>query len=282
MKGTAVSHGAATIVNAIATGKGAAFGISLETRAEVELDTSGRIKVLLEGNEKEDDTLAKLCVRGVLDRFAPEEGFGARVHTSSQIPISRGLKSSSAAANAVLMATINALGQESDPLDLVRIGTKAAIEAGVSVTGAFDDACASMLGGLVVTDNRSEELLKRSVMPEGLKVLIHIPSRQIRKQGLPLDRIKVMSPLIDIAMQKVLVGKWREAMVLNSLSYSAALDLDPKMTVEGLMQGAETAGLSGTGPATVIVVKERRAEAIKDALGGKDILLADVFNGEER
>jgi len=281
MKGVAVAHGAATVVNAIATGRGAAFGISLETIAEVELNASGRIKVALEGNEGEDDTLARLCVRGVLDRFAANEGYGAKVRTTSQIPVSRGLKSSSAAANAVVLATLQALDQETDRLDLIRIGTKAAIEAGVSVTGAFDDACASMLGGLVVTDNRSEQLVKRTPMSDGLKVLIHVPARQIRKQGLPLDRMKVMSPQVDIAMQKVLVGKWQEAMVLNSLCYSAALGLDPKMTVEGLMQGAVAAGLSGTGPATVIVVKERRAEAVRDALGGRDILFADVYNGEE-
>ena len=36
-KATAIAHGAATIVNAIALGKGAAFGVDLWTKAEVEL-----------------------------------------------------------------------------------------------------------------------------------------------------------------------------------------------------------------------------------------------------
>ena len=40
----AVSHGAITIVNAMATGKGAALGIRLLTKAKVELtDEAGRI-----------------------------------------------------------------------------------------------------------------------------------------------------------------------------------------------------------------------------------------------
>ena len=34
---TAIAHGAATIVNAMALGKGAAFGVDLYTKAQVEL-----------------------------------------------------------------------------------------------------------------------------------------------------------------------------------------------------------------------------------------------------
>ena len=37
-KAVAVAHGAATIVNAIALGKGAAFGVDLWTKAEVKLN----------------------------------------------------------------------------------------------------------------------------------------------------------------------------------------------------------------------------------------------------
>ncbi len=36
-KAAAVAHGAATIVNAIALGRGAAFGVDLWTKAEVKL-----------------------------------------------------------------------------------------------------------------------------------------------------------------------------------------------------------------------------------------------------
>jgi shikimate kinase len=43
LKGHGLSHGAATIVNAIATGKGAAFGVDLRTEAWVELNDSGNV-----------------------------------------------------------------------------------------------------------------------------------------------------------------------------------------------------------------------------------------------
>ncbi|MGD1061159.1 MAG: shikimate kinase [Methanomassiliicoccales archaeon] len=281
MKGEAIVHGAGTVINAIATGKGAAFGIDLETRAEVELDGSGKIKVEMEGFKDEDDSLASLCARAVIDAYAPGEGYGAKVTTSSNIPVSRGLKSSSAAANAVVLATLDALDEQLDEVEAVRLGVKCAITAGVSVTGAFDDACASMLGGLVITDNKSNVIVKREVMPEDLVALIHVPAKQIRKRGLPLERMRGLANIIDVAYQKALVGKWQEAMVINSLAYSAALSLDPAMTVDAMLQGAEAAGLSGTGPATVILIKERRLKAVREALGGKDFIVAYIYNGEE-
>jgi len=281
LKGVAIAHGAATIINAIATGKGAAFGIGLETKATVELNASGKVVAELHGLKDEDDLLARLCIRSVLNLYAPDQSLGAKVTTSSEIPVSRGLKSSSAAANAVIMATLQALDVEMDTVEAVRLGTRCAIEAGVSVTGAFDDACASMLGGLVVTDNHCDQIIKRMAMPEDLRVIIHVPHSQIRKSGLPLERMRLLSPIIDIAYQKVLVGKWPEAMIINSLAYSAALSLDPRMTVDAMQQGAVAAGLSGTGPATAILVKERRVKAVVEALGGKDFILADIYNGEE-
>jgi len=281
VRGEARVHGAGTVINAIATGKGAAFGLGLETSAVVELNDSGKIEVRMEGLKGEDDMLAALCARTIIDAYAEGEGSGARVTTTSNIPVSKGLKSSSAAANAVVLATLNALDAEIDRMEAVRIGVKCAIEAGVSVTGAFDDACASMLGGLVITDNKTNEIIKRQAMPEELVALIHVPQRQIRKKGLPLDRMRGLAGVIDVAYQKVLVGKWQEAMLINSLAYSAALSLDPVMTVDAMLQGATAAGLSGTGPATVILVKERRLKAVREALGGKDFIVADIYNGED-
>ena len=159
MKGKATCHGGATIVNAMANGKGAAFGLSICTTAEVEIEPGNGLDVEMNGLSDESDQLVRLCIKGVLDRTTPGEDRLVRVRTTSDIPVSRGLKSSSAAANAVIMATLDALGEQMDPLEAIRIGTKAAIAAKVSVTGAFDDACASLFGGVAITDNRSETLM---------------------------------------------------------------------------------------------------------------------------
>ncbi|RLI89878.1 MAG: hypothetical protein DRO62_00665 [Candidatus Altiarchaeales archaeon] len=63
MRSIAVSYGAVTIINAIATGKGSALGIDLETKATVELNDSGRITAKIRKAPGEDTKLMKLCAR---------------------------------------------------------------------------------------------------------------------------------------------------------------------------------------------------------------------------
>ena len=107
-RGEALAYGAVTIVNALATGKGAAFGIDLWTQATVELTDNGVIETSILNEEGESTLLIEKCVRAVLNHF----GFatlGAKVRTQSNIPIAKGLKSSSVAGNAVVLATLAAL-----------------------------------------------------------------------------------------------------------------------------------------------------------------------------
>lgn len=282
MKGTGTSHGAATIVNAIASGKGVAFGIDLSTSAEVELFPGEGIDVVLEGLPGESALLAQNCVRNVLERYAPGQHLGASVVTRSEIPVSRGLKSSSAAANAIVLASLDALGIEERPEDAVRLGTRAAIEAGVSVTGAFDDACASLFGGVVFTDNRSEVVLSREPLPDYLKAVIHVPEFQIRKGSLPLERIAGLKGLVDLAFAQACGGDYYRALTLNGMCYSSALGLDQSVALRALQNGALAAGLTGTGPATVMLVVQDKVREFVGSMDGLELKVVDLYNGEER
>jgi shikimate kinase len=278
MKGEAICHGAATIVNAIALGKGAAFGIDLRTSAEVELIPDGEIEIIMEENE--NPSLAIRCFENVLSLFAPNEYLGAVIRTRSNIPISRGLKSSSAAANAIVLATLNALEVELDPLEAVKIGTKSAVEAGVSVTGAFDDATASLLGGVMVTDNEREMILKRDSLPDDIKVLLHIPDFKIRKRNLPLERIRSMAPIAKTALDLAIDGDYFWAMTLNGICFSAALGLDQELAMEAMYKGALAAGVSGTGPATAILVKEDVVDELLADLDSWELRVVELYQGD--
>jgi shikimate kinase len=278
MKGEAICHGAATIVNAIALGKGAAFGIDLRTSAEVELIPDGEIEIVMEENE--NPLLAIRCFENVLSLFAPNEYLGAVIRTRSNIPISRGLKSSSAAANAIVLATLKALEIELDPLEAVKIGTKSAVEAGVSVTGAFDDATASLLGGVVVTDNEREIILKRDSLPDDIKVLLHIPDFKIRKRNLPLERIRSMAPIAKTALDLAMDGDYFWAMTLNGICFSAALGLDQELAIEAIYKGALAAGVSGTGPATAILVKEDVVDELLADLDSWELRVVELYRGD--
>ena len=278
--GKGVSHGAATIVNAIATGKGAAFGINLRTWAEVRLNDSSQVDVTIEGFKGEPTRLVENCFRTVADKLSPGERLGAEIVTRSEIPVSRGLKSSSAAANAVIMATLDALDETIELMYAIRLGAKCAIEAGVSVTGAFDDACASWLGGAVVTDNRKNGLLKREPMDPNLKVVIHVPPFQTRKADLPRSRISAVADIAEMAFQMALGGDYLGAMKLNGLCYASALKVDQDIAFRALELGARSAGLSGTGPATAILVDSDKLEKfLSDIKSTKEFIITDIFNG---
>lgn len=280
MIGHGVSYGALSVINAISTGKGAAFGISLKTEAAVQLIEENEFTVKIDGHPAENTALARFAVEELL-RLFPDSGMsGAVIKTTSNIPISRGLKSSSSAANAIISAAAGALGVHLDPLEIGRIGAACSVKAGVSITGAFDDACACQLGGLVFTDNLKRELLLRRPMPEGLTAVIHIPQFQIRKSAFPKEKVQGMRDMISAAYDLAVEGDIFSAMYVNGRCTSEAIGITQKIADKALSCGAVAAGLSGTGPATGILVPEDRLDEFLDRLGREDILLAGIRNGE--
>ena len=279
MIGRGKSFGALTVINAISMGKGAAFGIDLKTEATVELIPEHEFLVEIDDHPTEDTKLATFSVEEML-RLYPDSGMnGAIIKTTSNIPISKGLKSSSSATNAILSATSEALGVSVDPLDIGRIGATVAIKAGVSLTGAFDDACACMFGGLVFTDNLKRELLLRRPMPDGFTAIIHIPSYQVRKTAFPKERMRAMSNLVSTAYQAAIDGDVFSAMYANGKCTCEALGITPEIAERALSCGAAAAGLSGTGPATGILVWKDDLNEFLDRFGREDILIANIRNG---
>ena len=252
-EGRAYSLGAGTVINAIATWKGAAFGIDLKTFAHVELDHSEKaVRGYIGGMPEGDTSLIENCVRYVLDHFGLE--IGGTVTTSSEVPLARGLKSSSAAANAAVLATLDAIGEEMDPLEAVRLGVRAAKDAGVTITGAFDDACASFFGGFVVTDNRETELVRRE--ERNADVLIFAPDRKAFSSGTNVERSRLIAPWVDIAYGLTLAGEYEKAMTLNGFLYCSALGFDTEFLMRALEAGVKGVTLSGTGPSYVALVDE--------------------------
>ncbi|MEM3736656.1 MAG: shikimate kinase [Candidatus Bathyarchaeia archaeon] len=264
--GEAEAHGAATIVNAIATGRGAAFGVALKTTARVTLtNEAGIVRGRIIGDEGESTKLIERAVLLVLERFGGDNRYGASVETESSIPIARGLKSSSTAANATVLATAAALGELLDDLTAVNLSVEAAIEAGVTITGAFDDACASFLGGVIVTDNLRRQILKRYEFDDEYIILFLIPPKKAYTSDVNLKRVRLIAPQVELALREALLGNYWHALTLNGLLHAAALGYDPGPAIDALEAGALASGLSGKGPATVAVVLEENANAVAEA-----------------
>lgn len=302
MQATAVSHGAATIINAIATGKGAGFGIDLETKATVKLNDSGKFTGKIKEAPVENTKLIELCAKKVLEYFGLD--YGAEIITESNIPIARGLKSSSTAANAVVLATAGAIARGKHgrikkirvvkgvleqqifinnqlivPDLLVNLGVEAAIEAKVTITGAYDDASASFLGGFVVTDNVNRKIL-RSGDFENLNVLIFVPEEKTYTHEVNVERMKLLSREVNIAWDEALKGNLYTAMTLNGVIYSATTGNSPEIALSALNAGAVGAGLSGTGPAVAAVARDNNIDKIQSAWEqfGGGVITAKVNN----
>lgn len=262
LTGHAYALGAGTIINAISTWKGAAFGIDLKTFADVELsESTSSIRGSIEGMPDGDTTLIERSVELVLEHFGMK--MGGTVTTRSEVPLARGLKSSSAAANATVLATLDAIGESMEPLDAVRIGVQASKEAGVTITGAFDDACASFFGGVVVTDNKEMQLIKR--VEREMDVLIFAPDKKAFSAQTDVSRSKLVAPWVDIAYDLALDGEYERAMTLNGFLYCGALGFDTEPMMQALELGVEGVSLSGTGPAYTALVENDKVDILKDA-----------------
>lgn len=259
--------GAATILNAVATWKGSAFGICLKTTAEVELDQSSGVRGDIPGI---DATLVVRCVELVLAKFGLE--CGGVVRTWSEIPVASGLKSSSTAANAAVLATLDAMGEEMNLVEAAEIGVTAARETGVTITGALDDALASMLGGAVVTDNRNMKLLKRDRLESD--VLLLVPEKRLFSKDTDIRRSRLIAPLAEVAYDLAMKGDYGRAMTLNGFIYCSALGLSPEPLLLAMEEGAVGASLSGTGPSYAALVGADNIDVLESRwsdLGGRVI-----------
>mgnify|MGYP001033117175 CR=1 FL=1 len=263
---SAIAYGASTVVNAIATGKGAALGVDLWTKAKVELTGKpGIIEGTILSDPGEDKNLIKSVIKRVLRRFRLEREYGAFVETDSNIPIARGMKSSSVAANAISLATVAALGKKLSDLEVVKLGVEAAKDAGVTITGAFDDACASYFGNIVVTDNVAQKVKRRFRVDGKYNVLFHVPPSKAYTAQSNVEKMKRMAPLVNLAYREALLGRYWSAMTFNGLIYSMALGYDINAAVDALAAGAIAAGISGKGPAIAAVVPEDSIVEVKEA-----------------
>ncbi len=261
MDGQASAPAAGTVLNALATGTGAAFAIDEYTTATVELIDSGDVTGEVADRPDADTDLIERAVERVVDRVG--DGQGGYVRTESDVPMASGLKSSSAAANATVLATLDALESVDvvDREEAARIGVQAARDAGVTVTGAFDDATASMLGGVTVTDNTTDELLARERVEWA--VLVWTPPERAYSAQADVERCRAVAPIADLVADLALDGEYAPAMTVNGLAFCAALGFSADPLVEA-MDDAAGVSLSGTGPSFTAVGDRDRLERVRD------------------
>jgi shikimate kinase len=260
------------VVNALASGVGAAIGIELWVDAEVELDVPG-----LEAGASEilppasATPIVQGCARAASIRYGQGPGRSMRLRLRSQVPASSGLKSSSAVGTATVLATARALGADPSGEEAARITAETSRAIGQSRTGAFDDNLASTTAGLCLTDNRTDSVLRIDPPPEDLVAVLWIPPGVHPPSPELAARFEAADPTPAVAL--LLAGRIWEAMEANSIQVEALLGLDGALRPVLRALGARAVGVSGLGPARAIIVPPENAADIASALpaGGAEI-----------
>ncbi len=267
MKSKVRSPGSATIINAIATGCGSAFGIGLDIECEAKTISQG---IECFNDVGADNTLMEICVEKVFSHYNIDKNdFGINLKTKSKLPMASGLSSSSASSNAIVKVTSSIIASEFDvrPLDdleVINIAIDSSLDAGVTITGSFDDATASYFGGVVVTDNANREFFIKEEMDE-YPILVYMPNYYSKSGDSNPQRMKLLAPLVETAFGFARERNYFKALNLNGLIYSATLGFNSSIAIDALESGAIASGLSGTGSSFVAVVREESIDDVKSA-----------------
>ena len=248
----ATVHGAISIVNAIATGKGAALGIS--KKISVEIETSQGKGITIETKNKQ---MSSRLINRVIEKIVPKNELSNtkfKVYLDSEIPAGYGLKSSSAVSTAVAMGCAKLFKENMNDLQILRSGVDASIETKVSLTGAYDDACACYYGGFVVTDNYKRKIIRSEDCKADISAVIFIP--RSRKRG-NVKKLETLSNVFEQAWNLAKNSDYWDAMKINGLATSTILSSTPKIIHELIEKGALGASVSGNGPSIAAISKKK-------------------------
>jgi len=254
----ATIHGAISIVNAIATGKGAALGIS--KKVNVEMETSYGKGVII---EVENKSMSSRLINRVIEKIVTKNELSKtklKVSLDTEIPTGYGLKSSSAISTAVAMTCAKLFKPNMNDTEILNAGVKASIETKVSLTGAYDDACACYYGGFVVTNNYMKKIIHSEKCLNRVSAVIFIPKS--RKRG-NIRKLKTSSDVFEQAWNLAKKSDYWNAMILNGLATSTILSSEPKIIPKLIENGALGASVSGNGPSIAAIVKNDNVSKIK-------------------
>ena len=266
MKKSVRSPGSATVINAIATGFGAAFGIGLDIKCCANTQNSS---ITCSNDVGAPTTLMEICAKKTFEKYGiSSDDFGMNFKTESELPMASGLSSSSALSNAVVSISSKIIAEEFnlmplDDLEIINLAIDASLEAKVTITGSFDDATASYFGGVVVTDNKNRKFIIKEKMEE-YPVLVYMPNFGFKSGSSDVGRMKVLSPLVETAFGLARSGDYFKALNLNGLIYANTLGFDSNIAIDALEVGAIASGLSGTGSSFVAICEDEAIDDIKE------------------
>ncbi len=187
----------------------------------------------------------------------------------SSIPAAQGLKSSAAVAVAALRALCSSTKVHLEDADIVELAAIAQVEAGTSLTGAFDDAWAAAAPGWKLVDTGADHPKNRVLMegpgpaPEDWTVLVLTGTP--RRQHPDRDHFHAQAPLFQQALTAVQEGQLLVALTMNGRAMASVTNdaEGRRFANDAFVNGARAAGISGSGPAIVFVFPSAAESSIR-------------------
>ena len=267
--------GAVSIVNAIATGKGSTLGIDTFVEITLTKKEGKGIHITSENKSISSRLINKLIEnmipRKILDNTKLELDF------KSNIPTGYGLKSSSAISSAVVLSCAKAFGKTMSDDEILKLGARTSIQTKISITGAYDDACACHFGGFNVTDNSKMKLLHREIAPKDLQAIIFLPKS--RKRG-NLKKLKEFKDAFEKSWQLAKNSDYWNAAILNGIATSSILNSEPNLIMKLMEKGALCATISGNGPSIMAITDRKNKSRVQKEFSGLDgkIMISNINN----
>jgi shikimate kinase len=260
-KATAVSRSAITVVSAFASGKGATIGIDIPCTVRAELYRTENSKIGIRSEVADGSRLVSTSAENSLKYLHAKlpKGLGLALSIDSKIPTAIGLKSSSAVSVAVTKAIFDLFSKSKarDSLqEILKLSCKSSIQSGASLTGAFDDAAAGLLGGLVFSDNLKFHLLRHEILPDeiGTIVKILVPANKKKlTSSLNLDNYYKFNKESREALDYAHRGIFVQAMLVNSIIHSIIHRYSLQPIISAISEGSSASGITGKGPAVAAI-----------------------------
>ena len=271
----AIVHGAVSIVSAIATGNGATLGIDTFVKTRLKVKDGRGIHIT-----SDNRTISSRLINKVIENIIPKkqlEKVRLELDFQSNIPTGYGLKSSSAISTAVSLVCSKAFKKKLTDNEILKIGIESSIQTKVSITGAYDDACACYYGGFNVTNNYKRDLVFRNIAPNNLQAIIFLPKS--RKRG-NVKKLKDFKPAFEKAWELAKNHDYWNASILNGIATSSILNSNPKLLFQLIKKGAVSATISGNGPSIVAITKKGHNSHIKKVFSSLEgsVMISNINN----
>lgn len=270
--GTGQAHGACSLLHAAGTGYGASIALDLPIIVKA-LDRPSKRQL-----EDSDGVLPAVVDAWVSNGLALPEGLEANdIHwaVASKIPQNRGLKSSAALSVAGIKALCEATNTDLSDFEIVSLSSQAQMNAGVSITGSIDDSWACLTKGWRLINANAEDIESGVVMsgpgPNPDDWIVLIAARDERKARPELENFAPLFQEFEKALIALQQGELLNCLTINGRAVcSVTNDLQGrKIANDAFINGARASGVTGSGPAVVIIIPSlvrSSAERIKSAL----------------